>query len=479
MSAADTPLHVGNLRTLASAKSGRLVHCGVHTERVGSDRVRYARNGNVRLAYRVFGDGDITLVWVPGWVSNVDLYDDPTTPFAPVVAQLARKVRLVVWDKRGTGLSDPVTRIPPLDERMDDLHAVLDAVEADRPALLGVSEGGPMSVLFAATFPERVRSLVLYGTAARFVSEPPDFPWGVPPEQLAIGAANIDELWGTGYLAERILGDAVDVPGVREMLGKHERASASPTIAAMLWRSIGEIDIRAIVGTVRTPTLVLSRPGDRMVPIEASQALAAGIPGAVFRALPAGAHAAFDIDDSLAAETLEFVCGGTDTTLSERVLTTVLFTDIVGSTEQAVAAGDSRWRHQLDVHDEVVDRLLAKYGGRRAKHTGDGIFALFDGPTKAVRCALDLIPALATRGIRIRAGVHIGECEKRGDEWSGLAVHTGARIGAMAKAGEVLTSRTVRDLSSGSGLRFESLGNQRLKGLPDEVEVFRVSPGAD
>jgi pimeloyl-ACP methyl ester carboxylesterase len=394
----------------------------MHTVGVSSERVRYARNGDVRLAYRVFGDGDVTLVWVPGWVSNVDMYDDPTTPFASVVAALARKTRLVVWDKRGTGLSDPVTHIPPLDERMDDLHAVLDAVEADRPALLGVSEGGPMSVLFAATFPERVRSLVLYATAARFVSEPPEFPWGVPPAKLEEGAANIDEHWGTGYLAERILGDTVNVPGVREMLGRYERASASPTIAKLLWRSLAEIDIREILKTVRTPTLVLSRPGDRMVPIESSRALAAGIPGAEFRALPSGAHAAFDIDDSLAVETLSFVCGEADQGLSERVLTTVLFTDIVGSTEQAVAAGDRSWRLQLDAHDEMVDRLLAKYGGHREKHTGDGIFALFDGPTKAARCALDLMPSLATRGIQIRAGVHIGECERRGDEWSGLAV---------------------------------------------------------
>ena len=460
------------------AEKRALAGLGVDTVDVGTDRVHYARNGDVRLAYRVFGDADITLVWVPGWVSNVDLYDDPTTPFAPVVAQLARRTRLVVWDKRGTGLSDPVTRIPPLDERMDDLHAVLDAVDADRPALLGVSEGGPMSVLFAATYPERVRSMVLYGTAARFVREPPDFPWGVPPDRIEAGVASIDEHWGEGYLAERILGDAVEVPGVREMLGRYERASASPTIAGMLWRSLAEIDIREILKTVRTPTLVLSRPGDQMVPIESSQALAAGIPGAVFRELPPGAHAALDIDDSLAAETLAFVCGETETAVNERVLTTVLFTDIVGSTEQVVAAGDAHWRHRLDTHDELVDRLLSKYGGKRAKHTGDGIFALFDGPTKAARCALDLVPALATRGIRIRAGVHIGECERRGEEWSGLTVHTGARIGAMAGPGEVLTSRTVRDLSAGSGLRFQSLGGHRLKGIPEATEVFRVTAPA-
>jgi class 3 adenylate cyclase/pimeloyl-ACP methyl ester carboxylesterase len=442
---------------------------------VSDGRVRYARNGDVRLAYRVFGDGEPTLVWVPGWVSNVDLYDDPTTPFAPLVAHLARKTRLVVWDKRGTGLSDPVTHIPPLDERMDDLHAVLDAVDADRAALLGISEGGPMSILFAATYPERVRSMVLYGTAARFVREPPDFPWGLPPSQVDAGVANIDEHWGEGFLAKALLGDAAHTPGVREMLGRMERAGASPTIAQMLWRSLGEIDVRGILQTVRIPTLALSRPGDQMVPIESSQALAASIPGAVFRALPPGAHAAFDIDNSLAAETLAFVCGDTETAVNERVLMTVLFTDIVGSTEQIVAGGDSRWRHRLDTHDELVDTLLAKYGGRRAKHTGDGIFAHFDGPTKAARCALDLVPALAIRGIRIRAGVHTGECERRGDEWSGMAVHIGARIGAMAGPGEVLTSRTVRDLSAGSGLTFESLGPRRLKGLPEEVDVYRVT----
>ena len=439
-----------------------------------ASRVRYARNGSVRLAYRVFGDGEITLAVVPGWVSNVDLWDDPRTPFAPLIARLARKTRLVVWDKRGTGLSDPVTHIPPLDERMDDLHAVLDAVDADRPALLGISEGGPMSILFAATYPERVRSMVLYATAARFVREPPDFP-GIPPERIDAGVANIDEHWGEGFLAKPLLGDAANVPGVRETLGRFERASASPTIAQMLYRAIGEIDVRDILKTVRTPTLVLARPGDRMVRIECSQALAAGIPGAVFRALPPGAHVAFDIDDSLAAEILAFVCGDAETAVNERVLMTVLFTDIVGSTEQVVAGGDSRWRHRLDSHDELVDKLLAMYGGRRAKHTGDGIFALFDGPTKAARCALELVPALATRGIRIRAGVHIGECERRGDEWSGLTVHTGARIGAMAGPGEVLTSRTVRDLSAGSGLRFESVGVHRLKGLPEDTEVFRVT----
>jgi class 3 adenylate cyclase/pimeloyl-ACP methyl ester carboxylesterase len=441
---------------------------------VSDGRVRYARNGDVHLAYRVLGDGEIPLVVVPGWVSNVDLYDDPAYPFAPLVERLARETRLILWDKRGTGLSDPVDRVPTLDERMDDLHAVLASAGVECPALLGVSEGGPMSILFAATFPDQVRSMVLYGTAARFSQDLPDFPWGFPPgfvEQDGVEA--FDEHWGEGITADAMFGEAADSPGVRDMMGRYERASASPAMAAMLMKAFAAIDVRDILDTVQTTTLVLARPGDQVAPVEAAEALAVKLPNAEFRALPPGPHATFD--SALATEALGFVCGPVNAPVSERVLCTVLFTDIVGSTEQLSSQGDSGWRLQLDVHDQVVDRSLSKYAGRRAKHTGDGIFALFDGPTKATRCALDLVPALAARGIRIRAGVHIGECERRGDEWSGLAVHTGARIGAMAGTGEVLTSRTVRDLSAGSGLRFESLGAHRLKGLPEDTEVFRVT----
>jgi class 3 adenylate cyclase len=440
---------------------------------VSHGQVRYARNGDVHIAYRVLGDGDLSLVFVPGYIGHVDLYDDPAYPFAPLVEHLAQHTRLILWDKRGTGLSDPVTRVPTLDERMEDLHAVLDAVGADSPAMFGVSEGGPLSILFAATFPERVRSLVLYGTAARFVPELPHFPWGFSSEFIEASREAINDHWGEGQIAAALFGEGADTPAVREMLGGFERACASPAMAAMILEAMAKIDARDILPTVRTRALVLARPGDLMVDIEASRALAAALPSAEFRALPPGPHAA--LDSALATEALNFVCGPTNSPIGERVLATVLFTDIVGSTEQLSSQGDSGWRHQLDVHDQLVDRMLSKYGGRRAKHTGDGIFALFDGPTKAARCALDLVPALAARSIRIRAGVHIGECERRGEEWSGLAVHTGARIGAMAGPGEVMTSRTVRDLSAGSGLCFESLGAHRLKGLPEDTEVFRVT----
>jgi pimeloyl-ACP methyl ester carboxylesterase len=440
---------------------------------VSDGRVRYARNGDARLAYRAFGDGDTTLVWIPGWFSNVEMYDDPATPQTAIIAQLAEAMRIVVWDKRGTGLSDPASHVPPLDERMDDLHAVLDAVDVDRPALFGQSEGGPMSLLFAATYPERVQSLVIYGAMARFSVELPDHPWGFTAEEKARHLDDIESHWGEGALAEVFFNEIADVPGFREYYGRYQRTSASPTMAAWLWKALLEIDVRGVLGSIRAPTLLLGREGDRMAPLDGVAALAAAIPGAEVKALAPGPHGL--LDDTLAAAIGDFVTGGPSAVVDERVLKTVLFTDIVGSTELLSVRGDARWRHQLDSHDKLVDSVLTRYGGSRAKHTGDGIFALFDGPTKAVRCGLELAPALASHGISIRAGIHVGECERRGDEWSGMAVHLGARIGAMAGPDEVLTSRTVRDLSAGSGLHFEALGLRPLKGIAEETEIFRVT----
>ena len=329
-----------------------------------------------------------------------------------------------------------------------------------------------MSILFAATYPERVRSMVLYGTLPRFSPDPPDYPWGLTRAQLAKLQEEVENHWGEGALADLFFGELADIPGFRDLYGKVQRTSASPTMAWMLLEAWADIDVRSILDAVRVPTLVLGRDGDRFAPLEAAKALANSIPNARFHELPPGPHGL--LDDAMADALLDFVCGEHEET-NERVLSTVLFTDIVSSTELLSAQGDSRWRQSLDAHDRVVDGLLSKYGGRRVKHTGDGVFAIFDGPTKAARCGLELIPALSTRGIRIRAGIHVGECEKRGEEWSGMAVHVGARIGAMAQADELLASRTVRDLSAGSGLRFESLGPRRLKGLPEEVDVYRVT----
>ncbi|MDT5050360.1 MAG: hypothetical protein QOG75_6264 [Mycobacterium sp.] len=441
--------------------------------RVSDGRVRYARNGDVRLAYREFGDGDTTLVWNPGWFSNVEMYDDPATPQTAVIAQLSEAMRIVVWDKRGTGLSDPASHVPPLDERMDDLHAVLDAADVDRPALFGQSEGGPMSLLFAATYPERVQSLVIYGAMARFTRELSDHPWGFTAEEKARHLEDIESHWGEGALAEVFFNEIADIPGFRDYYGRYQRTSASPTMASWLWEALLEIDVRGVLGSIRAPTLLLGRQGDRMAPVDGVAALAAAIPGAEFKALADGPHGL--LDDTLGSAIIDFVTGRPSVVVDERVLKTVLFTDIVGSTELLSARGDARWRHQLDAHDKLVDSVLMKYGGSRVKHTGDGVFALFDGPTKAVRCGLELAPALASHGISIRAGIHVGECERRGDEWSGVAVHLGARIGAMAGPDEVLTSRTVRDLCAGSGLQFDSLGLRHLKGLAEETELFRVT----
>ena len=437
--------------------------------------MRYARNGDVRLAYRDFGEGETTLVWIPGWFSNVEMYDDPATPQTAIIGQLTQSMRVVVWDKRGTGLSDPANHVPPLDERMDDLHAVLDAADVDRPALFGQSEGGPMSLLFAATYPDRVRSLVIYGAMARFSQELPDHTWGFTAEAKALHLDDIENHWGEGALAEIFFNEIADIPGFREYYGRYQRTSASPTMAAWLWKALLEIDVRGIVGSIHAPTMLLGRHGDRMAALDGVAALAAAIPDAEFKQLADGPHGL--LDDALGSAILEFVTDRPGDVVDERVLKTVLFTDIVGSTELLSARGDARWRHQLDAHDKLVDSVLAKYGGSRAKHTGDGVFALFDGPTRAARCGLELALALASHGLAIRAGLHVGECERRGDEWSGMAVHLGARIGAAAGPGEVLTSRTVRDLSAGSGLFFESLGQRALKGIAGEAELFRVAGG--
>ena len=439
-------------------------------------RVRYVRNGDVRLAYRVYGDAETTLVWVPTMFSSIDRYDDPTFPWGAAVEQMSCGLRVVVFDGRGTGLSDPVVQAPTLDERVDDLVCVLDAAGATHPVLFGVFSGGMTSLALAARDPNRVRSLFLYATAARFTQDPPDFPWGFTPAQIDARVEEIEEHWGEGALADLVLGAAADVPGVREQWGRIQSSLASPRMAALLFRKCVYDDVRELMGRVTCPTLVTVRPDDQMVPFDAAAALAAGIPGAQLVAFPPGAHAAFDLVDVVVARILDF-CASPAARTEDRVLATVLFTDIVGSTEQLGAAGDSHWSHQLDTHDEIVDRLLTKYGGRRVNHTGDGVFALFDVPSKAARCAIELVPTLAGHGLRIRTGIHVGECERRGNEWAGMAVHTGARVCAMAGAAEILCTRTLYDLAAGSGLTFESLGPQELKGLPAAVDVYRVIAG--
>ncbi len=438
--------------------------------------MRYVRNDDVRLAYRVYGDADATLVWVPTLLSSIDRCDDPSFPWFDAIARLSREMKVVIYDGRGAGLSDPVTRPPTLEDRVRDLVCVLDAAAVGHANLFGVLSGGMTSLVLAATDSSRVRSLFLYGTAARFTQDPPDFPWGFTEAEIEKRANDIESRWGEGTLADLILGAAADVPGVTDQWGRVESSFGSPAMAALLWRTYMREDVRSYVGRISVPTLVAARPADRMVPFEASAALAEAIPNAQFVTLPPGAHAAFDIVDVLTSHILDF-CERPSAASDTRTLATVFFTDIVGSTEQLGAVGDKQWSHRLDLHDEIVDRLLSKYGGRRVNHTGDGVFALFDVPSKAARCALELVPTLAGRGLRIRTGIHIGECERRGEEWAGLAVHTGARVCAMAGAGEILCTRTLHDLAAGAGLAFECLGPQQLRGLPEPVHVYRVTAG--
>ncbi len=340
---------------------------------MGMGPVRYARNGSVRLAYRVAGDSETPVVFVPGWISNVDTYDDPTSGFTQLAERLSASTRLVVWDKRGTGLSDPVTGTPPLDERMDDLQAVMDAAEVTDPVLWGASEGGPMSLLFAATYPARVRSLVLYGTAARFSSDPPDHPWGFTAAEIDAQLRDIDERWGEGALVELFLSSIAEVEGVREFFGRSQRAGASPTMAWHLWQALMAIDVRDILGSVDVPTLVLHRRGDRVVPFEAGAALADRMPNATLRELPPGDHVSFDLNDLLASEILGFVAGETRFVPStERVLATVLFTDIVSSTEtvsargrRALATTTQRTRRDRRPAPVAVWRAQGQADGRR------------------------------------------------------------------------------------------------------------------
>jgi class 3 adenylate cyclase/pimeloyl-ACP methyl ester carboxylesterase len=440
-------------------------------------RLQYARNGDARIAYRLLGDGDITVVFLLGWVvCSIDAFEHPTSPYASAVNMFARHTRMLIWDRRGTGISDPVTDVS-IDERVEDLRAVLDAAGIERAVLWGGGEAGPVGILFAARYPHRVSALVLPLTAARFSQAFPDHPWGFTTDEIDAQLKEIDCHWGHGALSDIYFGAAAAISGVREEFGRQQRAVSSPTLARLLWKATMEIDVREQLSNVRAPTLVLARRGDGFVPFDASAALAASIPGAQLREMPPGNHSAFDIMDILVTETLDFLCGSCGAGPSTRVLATTLFTDIVGSTELVSTYGDAHWRHQLSIHDNIVDNVVTTYGGHSAKHTGDGVFALFNSPTNAVRCGLELTAKLATRGLCIRAGVHTGEVERRGDEWSGLAIHVGARLAEIANSGEVIASRTVRDLSAGSGLIFDDLGAHPLRGLPELVHLYRVRIG--
>ena len=440
---------------------------------------KYAKSGGVHIAYQVVGEGPFDLVLIPGWVSHVELlWEEPT--IARFFHRLASFSRLIVFDKRGTGISDPVplTQLLTLEERMDDVRAVMDAAGSERAAFFAVSEGGPMALLFAATYPQRATALVLYGEYAR-LAPAPDYPSGIPREQFERFLQRIDDGWGTGAIFKYWAPDSMGDQRLRQWWARFERQAASPGASMALLRMAYEIDVRSVLPAITVPTLVLHRSGDRMVPVEHGRYIARHIRGAKYVELPGSDHTFWTGDtEALLAEVQEFLTGVRSGPEPDRVLATVLFTDIVGSSERAVELGDHRWRDLLESYYAVARRQLDRFRGREIDTAGDGLFATFDGPARAVRCASAITSATRHLGVEIRAGVHTGECEVIGDKVGGIAVHTGARVAAMAKAGEVLVSSTVKDLVAGSGIRFEDRGVHPLKGVPEEWHLFTVERGS-
>ena len=425
---------------------------------------RYAKSGDVNIAYQVVGDGPFDLVYVPGWVSNIDLIWDRPKP-ARFLERLASFSRLILFDKRGTGMSDRVSndRLPTLEQRMDDVRAVLDAVGSDNAALLGHSEGGSMSLLFAATYPERSRALVLVGAFAKRLRTD-DYPWAPTLEERLETIEQVERDWGAGLDLSDYAPD--EDPALLEWYSTCLRRSASPGAAAALLRMNSQIDTRNILPTIRVPTLVLTRTGDRDVTVDETRWLASQIPGARFIELPGDDHLLWSGNqDALLAEIEEFLTGTRSIPAHDRVLSTVLFTDIVGSTERARELGDRRWHDVLDEHHSHVRGVLEQYRGREVDTAGDGFFASFDGPARAIRAACAIRDGVQALGIEIRAGLHTGECELMRDKIGGIAVHTGARVASAAGPGEVLVSSTVKDLVAGSGIVFADRGEQELKGV--------------
>ncbi len=433
---------------------------------------RYAQSGDLNIAYQVVGDGPIDLVFVPGFVSHLDLqWAEPRV--ARFLEKLASFSRLILFDKRGTGLSDPVAAPAPLEDRMDDVRAVMDAAGSERAALLGVSEGGPMSVLFATTYPERTRALILCGTFPTGTADPEENPGGQRWVDAAQRLGAAAEHWGEGRTLA-LLGPSADSERDRIAHGMFERSAASPQMVQTLIDMGNETDVRDLLPNVRVPTLVLHR-AEEFVPVECAHYMAEHIPGARLVVLPGMDHIPFYGDgDGYAEEIEEFLTGARHAPPSDRILTTVMFTDIVASTERAAALGDARWRELLGRHNELMRVELERHRGREVKTMGDGFLATFDGPARGIRCARAIADKVRDLDVELRAGLHTGECELIGEDIGGMAVNIGARIGALAGVNEVVVSSTVKDLVVGSGISFSDRGAHRLKGVPDEWRLFAV-----
>lgn len=436
-------------------------------------KTRYAKSGDVHIAFQVVGEGPLDLVYVPGFVSHIE-YEWEQPRAAKFLQRLASFSRLIRFDKRGTGLSDRVPGIPTLEQRMDDVRAVMDAVGSEKAALLGISEGGPMSLLFAATYPQRTSALILYGSYARRAWAL-DHPCGVSEEEMQRVLDAMEREWGGPATIDTRAPSMAHDEGYRQWLGNYLRLAASPGAAMAIMRMNMEIDVRHVLPAIRVPTLILHRTGERLTRVEQARYMAERIPGARLVELPGIDHTPYAGDaDAIADEVEEFLTGVRHRVEPDRVLATVLFTDIVGSTERAARLGDRRWRELIEGHHALVRRELARFRGREIDTAGDGFLATFDGPARAIHCACAISDAVKPLGIEIRAGLHTGECEVMGERVGGIAVHIGARVAALAAPGEVLVSSTVKDLVAGSGLEFDDRGMHALKGIPGEWRLFAV-----
>jgi pimeloyl-ACP methyl ester carboxylesterase len=428
---------------------------------------RYAKSGEIHVAYQVFGEGP-DLIMAPGFVSHFENYwDEPR--LARWLNKLGGFCRVVLFDKRGTGLSDRVANLPAMDERMDDVRAVMDAVGIERASLFGLSEGGSLAALFAASHPERSQSLILYGAFARFSH------WHPTDEGFDALIKYIDEGWGTGESLPAFAPSKANDDTLRRWWGKFERLGASPSAAIALMRMNREIDISGILHSIRVPTLVIHLTDDTLVSVKGGRELAAGIPGARLVEIPGTDHLPFlDAGDRILAEMEEFLTGSRSAVEIDRVLATVVFEDIVDSTRRAGANGDRSWRDLLNAHDKTVRRELLRFRGREVKSLGDGFLATFDGPARAIHCASAIRDSLHGLNVPVRIGVHTGEVELAENDVRGIAVHIASRVAHIGGADDVLVSRTVKDLVAGSGIKFEDFGMHTLKGIPEEWQVFRA-----
>jgi len=436
--------------------------------------IAYTESGGLQIAYQVVGDGPFDVVFAFDWANNLELvWENPQTE--RFLRRFANYARLVLFDMRGVGLSDPVEHIPPIEEWMEDVQSVLSAVGSPRAALVGHGQAGQLCMLFAATHPERTRALVTVNSFAR-LARAPDYPAGLPPNAQETILAAIESTWGTGLQMYLLAPSTVDPAPFQTWLARFERAAGSPKRAVQKQRREFEVDVREVLPAIAVPTLVVQSLGNKWIRSGHGEYLASHIPGAGYLEIPGDGHWPWVSDPETFMDALEeFLTGAPRAATLDRVLTTVAFTDIVGSTSLASELGDRRWRDLLEVHDSTARREIDAARGRLVKTTGDGFLAMFDGPARGIRCVQTIAGLLDPMGLRLRAGLHTGEIELRGEDIGGIAVHIASRLASLSEPGEVLVSSTVKDLVAGSGIVFEDRGTHALKGVPDEWRVFAAA----